>query len=398
METLKYIKEYTLKSKDIPLLDFRFSSFKNENFKNIEKLEILKIYKDFSKLRPLDLENDIDSLEKFIKNRRIPNNRENFDKIINTLPYENRNLLTSYIDISLALSLNDSYWLVPKNSKFLWKDYNLYNNNFSKLISETAFFGIEHSIKMLTTSPEYTTNGAIKKCWYRYDNGKTVLFKSNSVEYANRGKEAYTEFYTGQVAKYFDFDYVKYDLVNYKGNIVSACDIFTSEKISYVPIFKVLDKKDNNNLEKINEIMGYDFMADMLVFDSLIGNIDRHLGNFGLLRNNDTGEILRPAPIFDNGLSFINLISSFELDRKDLSKYYFSNYKDSFLEGFESIVYKYVNEKHLKIFEKLKDFKIEKHSKYNLDDKWLKAFENFVRENAKMFINIYMIKKEKYVK
>lgn len=35
-------------------------------------------------------------------------------------------------------------------------------------------------------------------------------------------------------------------------------------------------------------------------------NEDRHFGNFGILRDNHTGKILGPAPIFDNGLSLFN--------------------------------------------------------------------------------------------
>lgn len=41
----------------------------------------------------------------------------------------------------------------------------------------------------------------------------------------------------------------------------------------------------------------------MLVLDYLIANEDRHLNNFGLLRNADTLEWLGFAPIFDSGTS-----------------------------------------------------------------------------------------------
>ena len=40
----------------------------------------------------------------------------------------------------------------------------------------------------------------------------------------------------------------------------------------------------------------------MLVFDAVILNEDRHFGNFGVLRDNHTGKIIAPAPVFDNGL------------------------------------------------------------------------------------------------
>ena len=46
----------------------------------------------------------------------------------------------------------------------------------------------------------------------------------------------------------------------------------------------------------------------MMVFDALIYNTDRHLTNFGVLRNSRTGELLDMAPVFDNGRSlFFNL-------------------------------------------------------------------------------------------
>ena len=49
----------------------------------------------------------------------------------------------------------------------------------------------------------------------------------------------------------------------------------------------------------------YEELADMLVFDAVIINEDRHFGNFGVLRDNHTGEIISPAPVFDNGLSLL---------------------------------------------------------------------------------------------
>lgn len=63
----------------------------------------------------------------------------------------------------------------------------------------------------------------------------------------------------------------------------------------------------------------YEQLCSMLVFDALIYNEDRHFGNFGLLRNNHTGEIIAPAPIFDNGLSLFNY--AMPDDFKNLSAY-----------------------------------------------------------------------------
>ena len=50
----------------------------------------------------------------------------------------------------------------------------------------------------------------------------------------------------------------------------------------------------------------YDSLVDMLIFDAVICNEDRHFGNFGLIVNNKTNSVVETAPIFDNGLSLFN--------------------------------------------------------------------------------------------
>ena len=37
----------------------------------------------------------------------------------------------------------------------------------------------------------------------------------------------------------------------------------------------------------------------MIIIDAVIGNGDRHAGNFGWLRNTDTGEYVSMAPLYD---------------------------------------------------------------------------------------------------
>ena len=41
----------------------------------------------------------------------------------------------------------------------------------------------------------------------------------------------------------------------------------------------------------------------MVVFDNLMLNIDRHWGNFGVLRDADSGAVKDLAPVFDTGMS-----------------------------------------------------------------------------------------------
>ena len=68
-------------------------------------------------------------------------------------------------------------------------------------------------------------------------------------------------------------------------------------------------------------------LNDLMVFDFIIENKDRHFSNFGFLVNNDTGEIKGLAPIFDNGYSLLN----FEME-EDLINY---NYNKSMIGTFD---------------------------------------------------------------
>ena len=46
---------------------------------------------------------------------------------------------------------------------------------------------------------------------------------------------------------------------------------------------------ENRNIE-IAKVYGEAKFRDMLVFDTIIYNIDRHLGNFGMIIDNNTGK------------------------------------------------------------------------------------------------------------
>ena len=55
-------------------------------------------------------------------------------------------------------------------------------------------------------------------------------------------------------------------------------------------------------------------MFRRMVLDAVILNIDRHLGNFGVLFDTDTMEIQTMAPVFDNNRSLL-----FDLDDDQLA-------------------------------------------------------------------------------
>lgn len=69
------------------------------------------------------------------------------------------------------------------------------------------------------------------------------------------------------------------------------------------------------------------YWCDMLLFDALIGNTDRHQDNWGLLWGHDASgkPRVRPAPVFDNGTSLGHEILEQKMnkfsDRENLERY-----------------------------------------------------------------------------
>ena len=121
------------------------------------------------------------------------------------------------------------------------------------------------------------------------------------------GIEPYLEFYTNQVESLFEFESIKYEVFEYRKRLVSKCELFTNENFGYVPMYKLIGN-EKEYLKKAIEIYGIENFQDLMIFDVIIGNTDRHFGNFGMIVNNDTNEIVKTAPIFDNGHSFLNNI------------------------------------------------------------------------------------------
>lgn len=83
------------------------------------------------------------------------------------------------IDVSKGLSLTDDYWIVQDQS-FDFDKYNLFDNEFSDVLSLVAFTGYSSKVKGLFSSPELSTNGMLPKTWRRINN-KVFLLKDQQV-------------------------------------------------------------------------------------------------------------------------------------------------------------------------------------------------------------------------
>ena len=374
---------YELRHMNTPLI--RFSVLEESNSPEID---ILWINDEQRHLMPLELELSADGLSRWIKHRTIPKNRAYVNNFLSKCGLHiNRPM--SIIKVSKGLSLNDCYWVVEENFEGSFEKYNLYDNRFSQILARIAFTGYGSSIRTsLASCPEFTTNGMLPKCWRRID-GKIKLYKGGTSGASNMGFEPYSEYYSAQVAHVLGVEAIEYGLSKWKGELCSTCELFTSKERSFVPVGRIITSGGMKAVRAYYESLGEEYvnaLNDMIVFDAVICNTDRHFGNFGFMVDNKTNRIVAPAPLFDHGNALFNYAGQDALaSEKNLTEYA-NTLLPCVYDDFIGAAKMVLTPKHREGLRKLLDFKFDKHSKYNLPAKRLKLIEAQIRVRARLIL------------
>ena len=374
---------YELKHFDTTLV--RFSATEDTNTPEIKILWKNDAKKD---LFPLDLELTEEGIAKWLKHRTIPKNRAYVHNFLSKCGL-NINRPMTIIKVSKGLSLNDCYWVVEEGFEGTYDKFNLYDNRFSQVLALIAFTGYGSSIRTsLASCPEFTTNGMLPKCWRRKD-GKIMLYKGGTSGASNTGNEPYSEYYAAQVAKTLGIDAIEYGLSQWKGELCSTCELFTSKEYSFLPVGRVVTSGGMKSVREYYEKLGQTFvdaLNDMLVLDAIIMNTDRHFGNFGFIVDNKTNMIVAPAPLFDHGNALLNFAGRDDLESEEALKEYADTLVPCVYDDFIGTAKKVLTNKHREGLRKLLEFKFKKNSRYNLSDKRLKMLEKMIQTRAKVLL------------
>lgn len=375
---------YELRQYDNVLLKFSLTR------KNLDEFsyDVQWVNDELKHLLPIGMTLDSNGIGKWLSSRVIPKNREFVDQILSRSGLSHNDTI-GIINLCKGLSLNDSYWVVEEGFNGKFADYNLYDNSFARTLALIAYTGYgSNTRKGFTSSPEYTTNGMLRKCWRRL-NKKIYLYKGGTSGAANAGNEPYSEYYASQIAQKMGLNHVTYGLSKWKGVLCSTCELFTDINTSYVPIFNFISNCTLTSVADYLKNLGgdyYDRFADMLVFDALICNTDRHYGNFGLLVDNKTNKPVAFAPIFDNGLSLFNY--AMDEDLQDLEKYAKTRVPAFKNVSYEDIIKEFISERQRNQLRKMINFTFEKHPKYNLSAKRLKAIERYLQDRIQKLLSM----------
>lgn len=373
---------YSLRLFDDELMTF---SLREEGLEGLV-VDNIVVKSEKEHLLPLDLDPTPKGIIKWLEHRVVPKNRAFVDEILKTLGL-GANDTKGIIDVCKGLSLNDSYWVIPLGFNGSFSEYNLFENRFSEILSLVAYTGIAKDEEAFTTSPELTTNGALRKAWRYIENDGIYLYKGGSEGAANAGFEPYSEFYACQIAEKMGLNCVHYDLENWKGILASKCKLFTDINTSFVPASSIMNSPTLKSCLEVYKNLGnkfYEQICSMLVFDAVIFNEDRHFGNFGILRDNKTGDVIRPAPIFDNGISLFNYAMHEDFDNLEN---YASTRSNPYRVPFDEICMEVMGKEQKSQLRKLIGFKFRRHDTINLPENRLIAIEEFLQKRIRELLS-----------
>ena len=206
-----------------------------------------------------------------------------------------------------ALSLTDVYWIAQGREKTRFEDISLYRHSLSNAFADISLCGKQITaqnaelIANRDAAGDIATNGVAPKAWIR-KNDKFYLVKDGE----ERDVEA--ELLASKVLNCFKTDHVAYFPDYFENKKVSTSELITSEERSIVSMEFMDVYCANHDLDIEQFVLNKDAHSFymMNIMDYLVGNSDRHWGNWGFYVDNATNTPLKLHPLMDFNKAFTN--------------------------------------------------------------------------------------------
>ena len=287
----------TIYNKKKPILDVAMENGMITNIKKIRAAEFLPIC--------LQKDTSIENANIWLSKRKIPKNREGLEEA--TLLFGN------YLQFHNMFSLSDQYWIKYKKNES-WEKGNFFTNQYSNAVGRSFFMPWTLGKKEVRQQgPDLTTNGVLRKVWMQNDRLESFLVKTGSKKFH---QDPISEILSSFMLRQLNIiPFVEYTLYIYGYRTCSRCKGFVTKDTEFIPFKQLYDyqpRKENETpydhiLRACDafEITGAkEYIDKMILADLVIGNKDRHLGNFGVIRNTNTAKIEGFSPLFDFGSAF----------------------------------------------------------------------------------------------
>lgn len=206
-----------------------------------------------------------------------------------------------------GLTLTDVFWIRRAKEQITFEELNLYNHSLSDAFADVSLRGkditLQNAELFITqeAAGDIGTVGVAPKAWVR-KNDDFYLLKDGDE------RDVDAELLASKIVGCFKVDYVPYEEDFFDGLKVSKCKIITSELTSIVS-FEFIDvycaNRDINKFEYVLKKDSYSYYM-MNIIDYLIGNTDRHWGNWGFFVDNSTNKLQGLYSLMDFNKSFLS--------------------------------------------------------------------------------------------
>ncbi len=270
---------------------------KDRKVARIDEKGYCKIY--YKSFMPYNLyleeDDDIDSLVNNITNfnywcatRVLTLDRQYAKEILNSIGMlqavtdrERARIALSY----RCASLTDVFWVRRKDEKIYFNEINLYENHLDNTFIDIALKGKQYTVENEYLARDLATNGCFPKAWKRVDDG-FLLLKDGGRDAVER------ELLASRICRCFDVSQVLYEEGWFDGEKVSVSVNLTSREYSIVSMeaFELYSQNHNRDTKKYILSLDRKNYYMMNIVDYLIGNTDRHWGNWGVLVHNSNNK------------------------------------------------------------------------------------------------------------
>ena len=204
-----------------------------------------------------------------------------------------------------ALTLTDVYWVKARGEKLRFEAISLFEHSLSDAFVDVALRGRSLTAQNASlldpadAAGDVSTQGIAPKAWVRRD-GVFWLYKDGSPE------EVRCELLASRIAQCFAVDQVRYEAQTYQGEPVSASRLVTSPacslvNIEFVDVYAANRDTTAHRIVMRRDPYGYHMMN---IVDYLVGNTDRHWGNWGFSVDNATNRLTKLYPLMDFNRAF----------------------------------------------------------------------------------------------
>lgn len=279
-------------SKDIPVVEIETGRL-NDNAQNLVPYS-LRLGRKLS----------IKDTSDWIKDRALPLSRKNSEKIYKALGLSRDNTESQLMYMTHSLSINDNYWIADEKEigNLYYTDISIFKNSFNKAMYLIALRGDDgYTITNKEISAEYTGQGTFPKCFVREDDG-IYMYKNSS------DKGIYNEILSAKIANILGYRSVDYEFSTLGGIKCTKSKILSNEKVNWETALSLSEYFSKTEYKIPQDFALYkltDQYCNMIIFDALVLNDDRHMKNWAFEFNADTNQLLGLAPSYDYNNTFI---------------------------------------------------------------------------------------------